>query len=103
MTPPTRKTWKVNIVMTLVNERSSHTSGTRVQIFISTPRGKIHVPVVQIQFNISCCMSQIKTYHCTCIMCSFPDGFHIENLSAVIIHTTDENKREFVFVFFDGS
>src|ERR1051325_10076630 len=73
VSPPSGKHRQVCIMMFFMNENSTHASGKRVEIFIRTPTGEIHVPIVKSEFDVSCCMCEIKPHHSSCVVCCFGD------------------------------
>ncbi|KAK0039326.1 hypothetical protein Bpfe_031258 [Biomphalaria pfeifferi] len=72
---------------------------TRIQIFIRTPRRKIDVPIVQMQFQISRRVCQIKPDCRADFVSDLGNAFHIKGLSRVIIHAAEQNERDFIGIF----
>src|SRR5437764_8885500 len=91
--PPSGQAWKLGIgSMLLINVNSCDTTGTRVEIFITAPTRKVHTPVVQSQFNISCSMSDVESCKSSSLMCGFGNCFHRNHLPRIIIDATKKNQ-----------
>ena len=47
------------VTMLLVHKSASNGTSTRIHVLVSTPAGKVDVPVVQLQLDISGCVGEI--------------------------------------------
>lgn len=51
--------WLLNIVPLFVHIQTGDTTWTRIEVFISAPDGKIHIPIVQRHWHVSDGMGEI--------------------------------------------
>jgi hypothetical protein len=72
-----------------MNKNPAHCTGTRIEIFITAPAGKVNIPIVQMQRNIAGGMCQVKPAFYPGSMSSFGNFFYIKKLARVIIDTTE--------------
>ncbi len=101
MSPPTRKTRHTRVVVFLVYKTTRCISGSRVHVFVTAPCSKIGIPIVQIEFDVSGSVRQIKTNISTYFVPSFYDSCHVKNLSGIIIDTPKKYQSQFVADFFN--
>ena len=73
--------------MFLVDKQTSNGARTRVYVLVIAPSGKVDVPVVKLQFDISSCMSQIPANRNTVRMSMGSDCCYVKALSRIILNT----------------
>src|SRR4051794_3650092 len=91
VTPPTRKTfYSFSIKILFIHENTTYTTRSGVHILVGTPAGKIDIPIMQAQRDISGSMGQIKTRNGSGCMCPFSDRLQIKKLAGIIIYTAKQ-------------
>ena len=79
VSPPSCKTWQVEIFpVTFMNKGAGDGAGPGIQIFVTTPGGKVYSVIVKVELYISHGMRQIKTDDRACFMPAVCDCLHIE-------------------------
>ena len=77
----------IDCAVPFVHESASNGSGPRIEVLVCAPYGKINVPVVQFELDVSNCVSQIPAYSDTTIMRILGDGRNVEQLTAVVLNS----------------
>lgn len=79
--------------MAFVNEAAPYGAGAAVHIFIRAPDGKVDVPVVQLEWNVADCVSEIPANGDAFRLRVRRDGIHVEELAGVELNAGKEEKR----------
>src|SRR5690606_9462829 len=94
--PPAFKSGDIFLsVMSFMDKTSGSIPGAGIHVLITAPGSKIHIPLVQFQFNITRCMGKVPTDESTYSFTSLCNGCNIENLPSIIIHAADQDQRTF--------
>ena len=95
MPPPAGKTRQFRaLAMPAVHKTAGQAARTAVEVFISAPHRKIHLPVVQRQGDVAGTMGKIETHGTSGGVSGAGDPGHIEHLTAVIIYPAQQHQGD---------
>jgi hypothetical protein len=89
------------VAMLLVHESTGDGAGTGVHILVSTPAGKVDVPVVQLQLDVAGCVGEIPADQDSAGVGVGGDCGNVEQLAAVVLDTGKEDQSQLVGVLVD--
>src|SRR5215472_18422645 len=93
MAPPSGEARQPGVArVPLVNKTCADSAGPGVEVFVAAPNGKISVPVVQLQAEISGGVRHIETNNTAPGMRGIRDAGTLEGLAGEIVDATEENE-----------
>jgi hypothetical protein len=96
-----RATRVVDRPMFLVHEQARNRSRTGIHVLVRTPRGEIHIPIVQFQRHIAGRVGQVPADEEISRMGMLCNSRNVEELSAVILDARKQDQGEFFGVLVD--
>ena len=89
------------IAVLLVHESTGDRASAGVHVLVSTPAGKVDVPVVQLQLDISGCVGEIPADEDSAGVGVGSDCGNVEQLAAVVLDAGEEDQSQLVGVLVD--
>lgn len=68
-----------------MHEKTTDSTGSRIEIFIIAPSGEINVPVMELHINVPNCMGKVPTDEYALGMRVGCDGFDVKVLTGVVL------------------
>lgn len=95
MAPPARqsrpKRALFDLAVPFVHKQAGHRSGTAVDVFVVTPYGEVHVPIMQLQDYVTHRMRAIPPNQDALGVCMRSNCFDIKKLPSVVLDSWEEN------------
>jgi hypothetical protein len=89
------------IAVLLVHESTGDGASTGVHVLVSTPAGKVNIPVVQLQLDVSGCVGEIPADENSAGVGVSGDCGNVEQLAAVVLDAGEEDQSQLVGVLVD--
>jgi len=89
------------VAVFLVHESTGDGASASVHVLVSTPAGKVDIPIVQLQLDISCCVSKIPADEDSARVSVCSDCGNVKQLAAVILDAGKEDQSQFVSMLVD--
>ena len=71
-------------------EHSSYGSRSGVEIFVAAPHSGVDIPLVEVEWDIPDCVSEIPYYEDACFASCGCDGRDVEELAGVVLYSGKE-------------
>ena len=102
MAPPAGKARQIGAVcVALVHKAARQTTGSRIEVFVTTPHRKIAAGSVQFEWAVAGSVGTVEADRTAPGVPPLRDLLHIEELPGVVIRIADQNKRDLVSLFLD--
>lgn len=89
------------VAVLLVHESTRNRTRTRIHVLVRTPARKINIPLVQLQFNITSCMSEIPSDRQTLRVGVLGDGWDVQELATVVLYSRKQNQSQLISMLID--
>jgi hypothetical protein len=89
------------VAVLFMHESTGDGAGTGVHVLVSTPAGKVNIPVVQLQLDVSGCMGEIPTDQNSARVGVGGNCGNVEQLAAVVLDAGKEDQSQLVGVLVD--
>ena len=80
--------------MPFVDEAPAYAAGPSVQVLVGTPDSEVHVPVVQMQFQVSHGVGEVESHDTALPMARCRNPVHFEGLAGQVVHPAQEDQGD---------